>query len=83
MDRELSCSCFRCDNDAPSPGPPTLTKVFHNPVGSCCHSCGLGSGFLGLLLGTWAGLFRGGRRVTGSFPKAWRGGGEAAGIEVI
>ncbi|XP_028334515.1 G1/S-specific cyclin-D3 isoform X3 [Physeter macrocephalus] len=22
----LSCSCFRCDNDALSPGPPTLTK---------------------------------------------------------
>lgn len=63
----LSCSCFRCDNDALSPGPPTLTKVFHNTVGSCCHSCGLGSGSLGLLLGTWAGLFpRQDRGDTGS-----------------
>lgn len=38
-------------------------------MGSCCHSCGLGSGSLGPLLGTWAGLFpRQGKGVKALFP---------------
>lgn len=74
-----NCSCFLCDNDAPLLACPLRTEVFHNPVGSCCHSCGLGSGSLGLLLGTWAGLLQGGTGessilVLPALERPWGGG---------
>lgn len=61
-DRELSCSCFRCDNDAGPLALPLRPRAFITLWGAAVTPVVWEVAPWGLLLGTWAGLLQAGQK---------------------
>lgn len=71
-DRELSCSCFRCDNDAGPLALPLRPRAFITLWGAAVTPVVWEVAPWGLLLGTWAGLLQAGQKNRLGSALPWR-----------